>query len=177
MPKFRPIPIRFNEKIDKSGDCWLWIGACNKDGYGQLLVDRKPKSAHRIAWELENGTIPDGMSVCHKCDTRNCVRPDHLFIGTHGDNIRDCYRKKRHPCVKGEYNADRNPSAVLTWDQVREIRCNNTDSHSSLGRRYGVSHQTIRAVRLGMTWKEDSNKFPDHMLDDIQFMEHKMDIS
>ena len=68
--------------------CWLWLGFISPDGYGTRL-------AHRRAWELARGPIPDGMLVCHRCDVRHCVNPDHLFLGTHLDNMRDMIRKGR----------------------------------------------------------------------------------
>ena len=87
--KFMPEPI--------SG-CWIWTGSLNKrhNGYGQIRIgDGKPLLAHRASYELHIGTIPDGMCVLHKCDVPCCVNPNHLFLGTHADNMRDCHSKGR----------------------------------------------------------------------------------
>jgi len=80
--------------VPESG-CWLWMGCCDKYGYGQISVKRKAKAAHRVSWELHNGPIPKRLLVCHKCDVQSCVNPEHLFLGTQKDNIRDCISKGR----------------------------------------------------------------------------------
>ena len=78
---------------DVSG-CWLWQGHL-RDGYGQVSVLGKPKAVHRIYWELINGTIPEGILVCHRCDVRNCINPSHLFLGTVKENMQDKIKKGR----------------------------------------------------------------------------------
>lgn len=87
---------RFWLKVDKSGECWLWIaGKKGRDGYGSCWFGGKPSRAHRVSWELTNGPVPDGMVVCHRCDNPPCVNPDHLFLGTLKDNAQDRNRKGR----------------------------------------------------------------------------------
>lgn len=84
---------------ESDAGCWLWVGSRTRDGYGLVVVQRSMRRvahlAHRIAWEMHNGPIPDGACVCHRCDQPLCIRPDHLFLGTHTENMRDAAAKGR----------------------------------------------------------------------------------
>lgn len=83
--------------IPESG-CWMWLGSTDDKGYGRYRTRVKtslPKLTHRLSWVFNFGEIPDGMKVCHKCDVRCCVNPNHLFLGTQKDNLRDMVRKGR----------------------------------------------------------------------------------
>lgn len=80
---------------EPTSGCYLWAGAVIRAGYGKLGRRGRTLSAHRYFWEEENGPIPNGLHVLHKCDVRNCVNPDHMFLGTHGDNMRDMFAKGR----------------------------------------------------------------------------------
>lgn len=89
---------RFWAKVERSEGCWIWTGARNRRGYGKIRRDARTfVSAHRLSYEMANGSVPDGLFVCHHCDNPSCVRPDHLFTGTVGDNNRDTIRKGRRP--------------------------------------------------------------------------------
>lgn len=105
----------FWAKVSK--DCWAWKGSCKpRNGYGHFHHRGKDYNAHRLAWELTRGPIPEGKHVLHKCDVANCVNPAHLFLGDHAENMADMRKKNRHSygekCVK----------AKLTEQQVIEIR-------------------------------------------------------
>lgn len=90
---------RFWPKVKMGAGCWEWTGSAGEKGYGYLhsggKVERKPLRAHRVSWEIHNGSIPDGLWVLHRCDNPRCVRPDHLFLGDRSDNMRDCAAKGR----------------------------------------------------------------------------------
>jgi hypothetical protein len=129
----------------------MWTGASDANGYGRLIVKRRPILAHRFSWALHYEPIPSGLYVCHRCDTPACVRPDHLFVGTQRDNARDCTRKSRWRPSRGETNGQ----AVLTAEQVAEIRhCYQTErtSYARLGRRFGVSQSMIGFIIQRHRW-------------------------
>jgi hypothetical protein len=103
--------------------------------------------AHRVSWELHHGEIPDGMQVCHKCDTPSCVNPDHLFLGTPQENHADMRRKGRSVPPRGE----RNGHAILTEAQVRAIR-QDPRTARRIAPEYGVKEWTIHGVKSRRTW-------------------------
>lgn len=86
---------RFWKSTDRTGDCWLWTKGCRTNGYGQTWHEGVNSLAHRVAWVLTYGPIPDGLQVCHTCDIRRCINPEHLFLGTQSDNMVDCSSKGR----------------------------------------------------------------------------------
>ncbi len=91
-----PFEQRFWAKVEKSDDCWVWIGSRSSSGYGRISNENgRQEQANRVAWRLANGPIPDGFDVCHHCDNPPCVRPDHLWLGTPRDNGLDMVAKGR----------------------------------------------------------------------------------
>lgn len=129
--------------------CWLWVGGCVPKGYGTLRRRGKTYRASRFSWELHKGTIPAGLHVLHKCDVPACVNPDHLFLGTNLDNVRDMDRKGRRP--KQNRFGEHAPFVKLTAEQVREIRAS-TDRTVTLAQRYGVNVRTIRRIITFVNW-------------------------
>lgn len=148
--KFRS---RFWSKVDVTGECWLWTRHITDAGYGQFTVSKGNfRLAHVVSYALIKGAVPAGAEVCHRCDNPPCVRPEHLFLGTHEENIRDMFEKgrqgSRHPGME-RYNAR------LTDDDVRAIRASLPyfGRTAELARRYGVSSTTIRAVLNDRKWR------------------------
>jgi len=146
------IKQRFFAKIQKTDSCWLWTGTITGGGYGHFRTNKGPRGAHRVSFELKNGSIPKGLDVLHHCDIRNCVNPDHLWLGTHKDNMRDMESKNRGNHAKGEKQglSKLNPTAI------RDIRLNYKPRLVSLAhfaRKYCVSRYAIRCVIARKTWK------------------------
>jgi transcriptional regulator len=128
------------KKDDKSG-CWIFQGSLI-DGYGQIKVDGKSYRVHRLTYSLFVGEIPSGMIVCHKCDNPPCCNPDHLFIGTHAENIADRVSKGR--CAKG----DALPNHKITEDiraQIFQLKKDGL-THEQIGAKFSVTHATISRV-------------------------------
>jgi len=145
---------RFWEKVDKApghgpdGNCWLWKGYLEKDGYGVFRpVGTKMIRVHKFSYKTFKGEVPDGVNVCHTCDIRNCVNPDHLWLGTHDDNTQDMYRKGRGRSLSGEDL----PQAKLTETIVLAIR-SSEEMGKDLAEMYGVSRATISLIRNRKIW-------------------------
>lgn len=137
-------------KMGQLDECWLWQGA-RQGKYGSIFFNSKSQGAHRVSYQINCGPIPDGYDVLHRCDNPLCVNPAHLWIGTHGENMRDMEAKGRsHHDVGSE-----NPAAKLDEAKVREIRqlLKEGFSHRELGERYGVTSATITYINVGATWR------------------------
>lgn len=136
----------FWNKVEKTDGCWLWTGALSEKGYGRFGLERKNRGAHRVAYILTCGPIPDGQCVCHRCDNRRCVRPDHLFLGTVADNNEDMRQKGRRATLRPP-----RPTPKITEDIVRQIRASVLGPRA-LGRLFGVDEALIRQVRRRTIW-------------------------
>jgi hypothetical protein len=141
---------RFWGKVRIGDGCWEWTRFINPWGYGQAWNGKRIEGAHRIAWRLVNGEIPDGLLVCHRCDNPKCVRPGHLFLGTDADNYNDMARKGRRGAARGEQC----PTRKLSNDGVREIRrlAAAKQSVSSIARAFGVSRTVVQGVVARRCW-------------------------
>lgn len=132
--------------------CWLWIGGTRgSQGYGAFKANGVMDSAHQVSWVLHRGPIPEGMQVLHNCPTGDnplCVKPDHLWLGTHAQNMADRNAKKRQ--AKGEQAAH----AKLTDQQVEEIRklAAGNAKQREIANAFGVSQTVVSVVVRGETW-------------------------
>ena len=168
--QFTPKQVaRFWARVDTSGECWEWTGyRMPKMGYGAMYLGYKKErtssghawpigmTAHRFSWVLHFGSIPEGQWVLHRCDNPPCVRPDHLWLGTKGDNVRDMYAKGR-----GGYHGmpgEANHKAKLTEQQVYEMRAQYRALVNSLASRHEVTRSLIRQILIGKVWR--------HLLDE-----------
>lgn len=176
-PKPRP-PTKTLALYCRAGppdECWPYVGPRTPAGYG-IVWERadgknRHRSAHRLAWEIANGPIPDGMHICHRCDNPPCCNPAHLFAGTQSDNLFDMSRKGRHfsrtkpeRLAWGERNARyTHPERTargerarhkLTEAQVKLIRHRlaSGESGRALAREYGLNKRTIYRIRDGASW-------------------------
>lgn len=147
---------RFWSKVKMRGlnECWEWQAVKRENnGYGLFGVEGTMLYAHRVAWSLMNGKIPDGMYVLHKCDNRSCCNPNHLFLGTHQDNMSDMVNKGRQSRISRP--GAMNPNAKLTESQVIEIRSKyklGGTTLKKLASEYGVSFSNISRVIRGQHW-------------------------
>jgi len=132
---------RLWSRVVKTDECWLWTGTITTSGYGQLSRGRHAEgyvAAHRLAWELTHGPVPTGLWVLHHCDVRNCVRPDHLFLGTTTDNMRDMAQKGRqrgHPPFK---------THILSREYLVREYFQRGRSSVDIAREHGLSSRAVR---------------------------------
>lgn len=148
IAKRLPIAERLFSRIkkDEVTGCWNWTGGKTGGGYGAIGVNNRTELAHRVSYEWHFGQIADGLFVCHRCDNRACINPDHMFLGTQEQNMSDKTAKQRQ--AKGEGHG----CAKLTEGDVLSIRSSHGVTLKDLGKRYGVSWQHIWQIRSGRAW-------------------------
>jgi len=145
---------RFWSKVDRRGpdECWPWIGGTRVRQYGMFCVNGGKQLAHRFAWTLVCGEIPDGLAACHKCDNPTCCNPSHLFLGSQSDNVDDCIGKGRWGHV---FHGEKNGRARLTAELVRLIRSRRQQGETckALAVPFGVSPQNVHRIITNQTWR------------------------
>lgn len=140
-------------KKQQNGDCILFTGHLNTDGYGRFWHNKTRYLAHRAAYEIFCGPIPDDLQVCHRCDTPACVNPDHLFLGTQDDNIRDMVAKGRQNSRNGVHHN----LAKLNPEKAFEIRWYAAmgRKHKDIAAEYGVTRPLVSMIVRGELWKPE----------------------
>lgn len=154
-PKPLGVEVRFWKYVEETEKCWLWKGAVKPNGYGHFnwrASWKKPiqMGAHRASWIIHFGPIPEGMYVCHKCDVKNCVRPDHLFLGTAVDNMQDCVRKGRIA------SGDKLPQTKLNHQKARFIRgfVKKRGDQTRVSKLLNISRRAVSFVVNGKAWND-----------------------
>lgn len=156
----KPLSERFWPKVplpSSPDGCMEWSGNRDIAGYGVIRSGGKDEpvlKAHRVAWEFTNGPIPDGLFVCHSCDNPPCVRPDHLFVGTVGDNNRDMIAKGRYAKVRPSNRGELHHGAKLSEEQVRRVRVLRAEgkTYTAISDATGVNRITACAIIKGRIW-------------------------
>lgn len=146
---------RFWSKVVKGAGCWVWTASKNKYGYGQVKAYKKMMGAHRCAWILTHGEIPEGLHVLHACDNPPCVRPDHLFLGTNQDNMND--RDQKHRQASGELVG----TSKLKAKSVAEIRAlyqTGDFTQKQLGEQFGVTDAQVSLIVNNKSWEEPDDQ-------------------
>jgi hypothetical protein len=146
---------RFFDKVNKTESCWYWTGAKNGGRqYGVIKKDGMMVYAHRLMWQHDNNReIPEGMCVCHHCDTPKCVNPDHLFLGTHSDNMKDAFEKGRGEIP--HHVGEEHHKAKLSKEDVKQIKkiLSCTDkTHKEIAKTYPVNKSVIGKINTGDIW-------------------------
>lgn len=156
-------PARIFDRIEKTeSGCWLYTGGIQKGGYGVISIKNKSVQTHRVSYELRVGSIPEGMCVLHRCDVRRCINPEHLFLGTLGDNNTDRKQKGRNTDRRGE----RNPQAKADTEKIRKLReahATRRYSQRQLAKMFGLCQQQVSVIVRGKAWSH----VPDPVTDPV----------
>lgn len=140
----------WSKVIKKENGCLEWNGS-KRNLYGRIGYKGKILSCHRLSWEWQNGEIPKGLQICHKCDNPSCVNPDHLFLGSHTENMRDCFNKNRNNNRKGSNNSNSKLNehivSVIRNEYLKDITLN------EISKKYNVSKSTISRILKNKSWR------------------------
>ncbi len=144
---------RFEDKwevVTESG-CWLWVARLNKHGYGTFQIGCRSCLAHRVSFEIYRSPIPEGMEILHKCDVRACVNPQHLYVGTQFENMRDRSERSSWEQAKGSQSV----RSKLTEEDVLEIRRMSSAgrSYAELSERFGICKSNVATIVRRETWR------------------------
>lgn len=152
---------RFWFRVNKNGPtqphmktcCWVWVGRLETNGYARVKIEgrRKQIGVHRASWMLTNGSIPEGLQVLHRCDTRSCVRPDHLFTGTQKENLADMRAKGRDDPVRGERHG-RSKVAEIDIRAIHRLWYEKKMTQRQIAEEFGLHYVYVNKVLKGHKW-------------------------
>lgn len=174
---------KFEKFCNRKGteECWEWLGRLSYKGYGRITWYGKEETTNRVSWKIHKGPIPDGLHVLHKCDNPPCVNPNHLFLGTNDDNVKDKMEKGRHKSISGEEHYSKkfpeklargvnhgkrkhpesvrrheeHPMAKLTFEKAEEIRryyTENDVTQMNVADLFNVGRTTVQQVIYNKRW-------------------------
>lgn len=149
---------RLLERIKINKDCWEWQGGKSCEGYGTCGIGYGAQTAHRASYLAFKGEIPKGLFICHHCDNKSCINPDHLYAGTAKDNSRDAVERglqPRGPCPAKSRKGILNCHAKLDEEKIKYIRfiCDNGFKKSEISKFFNVHYSTIKNIASRKTWK------------------------
>lgn len=141
--------------------CQIWLASTTSKGYGQLEISRKKEYTHRLAYEVHVGPIPEGLLVCHHCDTPACINPLHLFLGTHQDNASDKVRKGRDRALRGSENRNAKLSGNDV-DSIMNFLLYSSKTQAEVAEMFGVAGSQISHINTGACWGHRTGATPAH---------------
>lgn len=151
---------QFFKKVEKTDSCWEWKAAIRgKSGYGCMKFKGKLIDAHRVSFMIHYGEIPEGLYICHSCDNRKCVNPEHLFLGTHKENMQDAFKKGRLVIPEGiKFKLNHKPknSRLKTLEEVDFVKKaikERTVTLYELARELNLPEQLLRDISCGRVYK------------------------
>lgn len=150
-PGYEEQEVRFLKLVEKTARCWLWRGGkSSENGYGRVQIKGGRELTHRLSYAIYKGDLVEGVFVCHTCDNRLCVNPDHLFLGSHLENVADCIIKGRNT------RGDKHGARKLSEDAVREMRrlyALGNYTQQQLAVRYGIDRPYATKIINHRQWK------------------------